>query len=81
VTFAEGLDGWMFGGSFTENVSDSHWHDYACDADGGTAGNGSGWAAHQVAARVPADGDAVVFGIFLAGHGRIELRNPELRRA
>jgi hypothetical protein len=30
---------------------------------------------------VPADGDAVVFGIFLAGHGRIELRNPELRRA
>ena len=31
--------------------------------------------------RVPADVDAVVFGIFLAGPGRIELRNPELRLA
>jgi hypothetical protein len=29
---------------------------------------------------VPSDSDAVVFGIFLAGPGRIELRNPELLR-
>jgi RNA polymerase sigma-70 factor, ECF subfamily len=153
VTFADGLDGWLFGGSFTENVSDSHWHDYECVvADGaaaiasavpepvgfamlgqevyaddyrgstlvfrgefrvpaGRAGlflrvneghairgplteqatlgdpvnnatpvaNDSGWVPHQVSARVPAEVDAVVFGIFLAGAGRIEVRNPELR--
>jgi RNA polymerase sigma-70 factor, ECF subfamily len=152
MTFADGLDGWRFGGSFTENVSDSHWHDYQCVAEGGTAviasavpeptgfamlgqevyaddfrgsavvlrgefrvpagraglflrvnegrpirgplteqaaladpdnnvtpvANDPGWVAHQISARVPADGEAVVFGIFLAGPGRIELRNPEL---
>ncbi|MGH3183957.1 MAG: hypothetical protein ACRDOE_18935, partial [Streptosporangiaceae bacterium] len=155
VTFADGLDGWLFLGSFTENVSDSHWHDYTCAAREGTAAitsavpepagfamlgqevfaddyggatvvfraelrvpegraglflrasegrpvrgpmteqaafadpdnnvtpaaNGPEWAPHQVSARVPAESDAVVFGIFLAGPGRIELRNPELRRA
>jgi len=155
VTFADGLDGWLFGGSFTENVSDSHWHDYECVAEDGTAAiasavpepagfamlgqevyaddyrgstvvfrgefrvpegraglflrvnegrpirgpltgqaafadpdnnatpvaNDPGWAPHQLSARVPADVDAVVFGIFLAGPGRIELRNPELRLA
>lgn len=154
VTFADGLDGWLFLGSFTENVSDSHWHDYECAAADGTAAiasavpepagfamlgqevfaddyrgalvvfraelrapegraglflrasegrpvrgpmteqaafadpdnnvtpvaSGTEWAAHRVSARVPADSDAVVFGIFLAGHGRIELRNPELQR-
>jgi hypothetical protein len=42
--------------------------------------NDPGWALQQISARVPADGDAVVFGIFLAGPGRIELRNPELLR-
>jgi RNA polymerase sigma factor (sigma-70 family) len=152
VSFSDGLDGWLFGGSFTENVSESHWHDYACVvADGaavitsavpeptgfavlgqevyaddyrgstlvfsgefrvpaGRAGlflrvneghsirgplteqaalgdpdnnvtpvaNAPGWVSHQISARVPADVDAVVFGIFLAGVGRIELRNPEL---
>jgi hypothetical protein len=41
--------------------------------------NDPGWAPHEVSARVPADVDAVVFGIFLAGAGRIEVRNPELR--
>lgn len=155
MSFGDGLDGWVFGGSFTENLSDARWHDYECAvADGiavvtstvpeptgfamlgqevfaddyrgatvtfraefrvpeGRAGlflrvnegrsvrgpmteqaafadpdnnvtplaGGPRWAQHQVAARVPADTDAVVFGIFLAGHGRIELRNPELRRA
>jgi RNA polymerase sigma factor (sigma-70 family) len=155
VTFADGLDGWLFGGSFTENVSDSHWHDYECVVADGTAvvasavpepagfamlgqevyaddyrgatlvfcgefrvpagraglflrvneghairgplteqaafadpdnhvtpvANDPGWAPHEVSARVPADVDAVVFGIFLAGPGRIEVRNPELRLA
>jgi hypothetical protein len=155
VTFADGLEGWLFGGSFAENVSDSHWHDYECVAEDGTAviasavpepagfamlgqevyaddyrgasvvfrgefrvpegraglflrvnegrpirgplteqaafadpdnnvtpvANDPGWAPRQVSARVAADVDAVVFGIFLAGPGRIELRNPELRLA
>jgi RNA polymerase sigma-70 factor (ECF subfamily) len=155
ATFADGFDGWLFGGSFAENVSDSHWHDYECVAKDGTAmiasavpepsgfamlgqeiyaddyqgsmvvfrgefrvpegraglflrvnegrpirgplteqaafadpdnnvtpvANEPEWASHQVSARVPADVDAVVFGIFLAGPGRIELRNPELRLA
>lgn len=154
TAFASGLDGWLFGGSFTENVSDSHWHDYTCAAQKGTAviasavpepagfallgqevyaddyrgstivfrgelrvpegragmflrvnegrpvrgqlteqaafadpdnnatpvANGPGWVPHQVTALVPADSDAIVFGIFLAGPGRIELRNPELLR-
>ena len=38
------------------------------------------WTSHEVEARVPEDTDAVVFGIFLAGQGRIELRNAELIR-
>jgi bifunctional DNase/RNase len=153
VTFADGLAGWLFGGSFTENVSDSHWRDYTCVAEDGIAviasavpepagfamlgqevyaddyrgsevvfrgefrvpegraglflrvnegrpiqgplteqaafadpdnnvtpvANDPVWVRHQVSARVPADVDAVVFGIFLAGPGRIELRHPELR--
>jgi hypothetical protein len=41
---------------------------------------GSGWASHQVTARVPGDSHTVVFGIFLAGQGRIELRGAELKR-
>jgi RNA polymerase sigma-70 factor (ECF subfamily) len=32
VAFAGGLDGWRFGGSFTEHASASHWHDYTCAA-------------------------------------------------
>jgi RNA polymerase sigma-70 factor, ECF subfamily len=32
LTFADGLDGWRFGGSFTEHASQSHWHDYSCAA-------------------------------------------------
>jgi hypothetical protein len=43
--------------------------------------NDPGWVPQQIAARVPASADAVVFGIFLAGAGRIEVRNPELRLA
>jgi hypothetical protein len=28
--------------------------------------------------RIPDDANTIVFGIFLAGRGRIELRDPEL---
>ena len=36
------------------------------------------WAQHEVSAHVPGDCRLVAFGIFLAGSGRIELREPEL---
>jgi RNA polymerase sigma factor (sigma-70 family) len=39
------------------------------------------WAQHDVTAHVPGDCRLVGFGIFLAGSGRIELREPELARA
>jgi hypothetical protein len=39
----------------------------------------SDWTTHEVTTRVPDDADLLVFGIFLAGPGRIELRHPELR--
>ena len=38
------------------------------------------WAQHEVTAHVPRDCRRVLFGIFLAGSGRIELREPELAR-
>ncbi len=38
------------------------------------------WTGHEVTARVPDDTYTVMFGIFLAGPGRIELRDPELTR-
>jgi DNA-directed RNA polymerase specialized sigma24 family protein/bifunctional DNase/RNase len=38
------------------------------------------WAQHEVTARVPGDCRIVAFGVFLAGHGRIELLEPELTR-
>ena len=37
MTFSEGLDGWLFGGSFTEHSSQSHWQDYTCAVEHGTA--------------------------------------------
>jgi RNA polymerase sigma-70 factor (ECF subfamily) len=37
MTFSEGLEGWLFGGSFTEHASESHWHDYICAVEHGTA--------------------------------------------
>ena len=37
LAFADGLDGWQLGGSFTEHASHSHWQDYACAAEGGIA--------------------------------------------
>jgi RNA polymerase sigma factor (sigma-70 family) len=37
MTFSEGLEGWLFGGSFTEHASQSHWQDYTCTVEDGTA--------------------------------------------
>jgi hypothetical protein len=37
MRFADGLDGWMLGGSFAEHASQAHWHDYGCAAEQGTA--------------------------------------------
>jgi RNA polymerase sigma-70 factor (ECF subfamily) len=158
----DGLDGWQLGGSFTEHASHSHWQDYSCAAEHGTAvlsstvpqpagfaflaqemyaddyrgatitfraefrtdgpvssaaANSAGlflranqgwdirgplteraahadpnntivpiaagrdWTSHEVTAQVPDDAGFLVFGIFLAGSGRIELRHPTLTRA
>jgi len=46
-----------------------------------TIAGGRDWTGHEVTARVPDDCDTVVFGIFLAGPGRIELRDADLTRA
>ena len=40
----------------------------------------SDWTTHEVTAPIPADASTVAFGLFLAGPGQIELRNPELTR-
>jgi len=162
LAFTDGLDGWQLAGSFTEHASHSHWQDYSCAAEHGTAvltstvpqpagfaflgqelyaddyrgapvtfraelrtnrpsstdaghraglflrsnrewdirgslteravladpnntivpiATNRGWTSHEVTARIPADADLVVLGIFLAGPGRIELRHPSLTRA
>ena len=39
------------------------------------------WTTHEVTAPIPDDANTVAFGVFLAGPGRIELRDPELTRA
>lgn len=154
LTFADGISGWRFGGSFAEHLSESHWHDYTCAAENGTvviasavpepAGfamlgqevyaedyrgsvvtfraefRGSAdraglflrvnegrpirgplteqaafadpdnnatvvaatpeWTSHEVSALAPPDGDIILFGIFLAGPGRVEVRDLELLR-
>ena len=36
------------------------------------------WATHEVTAPIPDDANTVAFGVFLAGPGRIELRDPEI---
>ncbi len=38
------------------------------------------WASHRVTARILDNSDTVMFGVFLAGRGRIEMRNAELVR-
>jgi RNA polymerase sigma-70 factor (ECF subfamily) len=161
LAFADGLDGWLLGGSFTGHASHSHWQDYSRAAEDGIAvlsatvpqpagfaflgqemfaddyrgavvtfrgefrtkhaavtdaASRAGlflrvvsgqhvrqplteraavndpdntivtipadrdWTSHQVTARVPDDTNTVVFGVFLAGPGRIEMRNTELTR-
>jgi hypothetical protein len=161
LVFADGLDGWLPGGSFTGHASHLHWQKYSCAAEDGTAvlsatvpqpagfaslgqemfaddysgdvvtfcgqfrardtagtdaanragrflrvasrqdarrplteraavddpdnnivtiaGN-RGWTSHRVTAPVAEGSSTVLFGIFLAGRGRIELRNAELTR-
>jgi hypothetical protein len=37
------------------------------------------WTRQEITARIPEDADMILFGIILAGPGRIELRHPELR--
>jgi RNA polymerase sigma factor (sigma-70 family) len=41
----------------------------------------SDWTSREIAAQIPADTNTIVFGVFLAGPGRIELRDPQLTRA
>jgi RNA polymerase sigma-70 factor (ECF subfamily) len=156
LTFADGLDHWVLGGSFTENALQSHWQDYSAAADHGSAmlssavpqpegfawlaqeifaddyrgttvtfrgqfrtpdttgraglflrvmqpqdvhrpftaeaaladpanhiitleGPGD-WTTHEITAPIPDDTNTVAFGVFLAGPGQIELRDPELAR-
>jgi hypothetical protein len=43
--------------------------------------NQTGWTTHQVTAAIPDDTSTVAVGVFLAGPGRIELRDLELIRA
>ena len=43
-----------------------------------TIDNDADWSTHEVTAPIPDDADAVAFGVFLAGPGRIDLRDPEL---
>jgi len=43
-----------------------------------TIANHTDWSTGEVTAPIPADTDAIAFGIFLAGPGRIDLRDPEL---
>ena len=40
----------------------------------------AGWSPYQVTARIPDQADRISFGAFLAGHGRIELRDTHLTR-
>jgi RNA polymerase sigma-70 factor (ECF subfamily) len=40
----------------------------------------SDWTRHEVTARVPDESDLILFGVFLAGPGQIELRNVEMVR-
>ena len=37
LSFADGMDHWLFAGNFTEHASRSHWHDFACTIENGVA--------------------------------------------
>ena len=156
LAFADGLDGWLLAGSFTQSAVQAHWHDYSAGAEntiavlrstvpqpegfavliqgvfaedyhgatvafrgefrtsGGPGRAGLGlrvsegpplqgpltedavlahpdnnavtiagagdWTRHEVTARVPDDAYLIMFGVFLAGPGRIEMRDVELIR-
>jgi len=161
LAFADGLDGWRLGGSFTGHASHSHWQDYSCAAEDGTAvlsatvpqpagfaflgqemfaddyrgaavtfrgefrtegtagtsvtsraglflrlvrgpdvrqplteraavndpdnhivtiAGDRDWTSRWVTVLIPEDCETVIFGVFLAGHGRIEMRDAELAR-
>jgi RNA polymerase sigma-70 factor (ECF subfamily) len=151
MTFADGMDRWLLGGTFSQHASQAHWADYTCAAEDGAAvlsaavpepsgfaflgqeiyaddylrgtvvfrgrirtqgtqnaglfvrvrgpldvrspvtaaaaladpsnhvgivPAGSAWSEHEITAKIPVDANKIVFGIFLAGHGRIELKDP-----
>jgi hypothetical protein len=42
--------------------------------------SGAGWTAHEVTVPIPDETNTIAFGVFLAGPGRIELRDLELTR-
>jgi hypothetical protein len=42
---------------------------------------GSAWSEHEITAEIPADANTIVFGIFLAGRGRIDLKDPRFLNA
>ena len=37
MTFADGLDRWVLGGTFSQHASQAHWADYTCAAEDGAA--------------------------------------------
>ena len=151
MTFANGMDRWVLGGTFSQHASQTHWADYTCTAEDGAAvlsaavpepagfaflgqeiyvddylggtvvfrgrirtqrtqnaglfvrvrgpldvrspvtaaaaladpsnhvgiiPAGSAWSEHEITAKLPVDANTIVFGIFLAGYGRIELKDP-----
>ncbi len=151
MRFADGLDRWVLGGTFSQHASQSHWADYTSAAEDGagvlsaavpepagfaflgqeiyaddylggtvvfrgrirTQGTHdaglfvrvrgpvdarspvtaaaaladpsnhvrivparSAWSEHEITAEIPADANTIVFGTFLAGAGRIELKDP-----
>jgi RNA polymerase sigma factor (sigma-70 family) len=43
-----------------------------------TIANEADWSTHEITAPIPDDADTVAFGVFLAGPGQIDLRDPEL---
>jgi hypothetical protein len=77
MTFADGMDRWVLGGTFSQHASQAHWADYKCAAEDGVAVlSGSAWSEHEITVGIPVDASSIVFGIFLAGHGRIDLKDP-----
>jgi RNA polymerase sigma-70 factor, ECF subfamily len=151
MAFADGLDRWVLGGTFSQHASQAHWADYTCAAEDGAAAlsatvpepagfaflrqeiyaddylghtivfsgrvrandtqnaglfmrvrnpldvrspvtpaavladpsnhvrivpASSAWSEHEITVEIPDDASSIVFGIFLAGPGRVELTDP-----